>query len=179
MTGNQLSAEWCSNVVHTCACHSGGEVTGHAPPPGTCNPADSPPCCDQGLVYEIYDCSPPVSNHTKANPTLQSFDHGGDGSPPAECDGQYHNDDELVVALSTGWYDNGNRCLDFINIRGNGRRVRAKVVDECVSSGGCDETHYYKQPCGNTIIRATKADWSALGVSETQWDTMDVLWSDA
>ncbi|KAK8979918.1 hypothetical protein V6N11_066117 [Hibiscus sabdariffa] len=50
----------------------------------------------------------------------------------AECDGQYHNDDELVVALSTGWYDNGNRCLDFINIRGNGRRVRAKVVDECV-----------------------------------------------
>ncbi|GMI73607.1 hypothetical protein HRI_001030000 [Hibiscus trionum] len=165
--------------VHTCACHSSGTITGQAPPPGKCNSADSSACCAEGQVYDIYDCSPPVLRHTKANLTLQSFDRGGDGPPPSECDGRYHNDDELIVALSTGWYDRGKRCLKFINIRGNGRRVRAKVVDECVSSGGCDGGHNYRPPCGNTIVRASKAVWSALGVDETQWNILGIHWSDA
>ncbi|KAK8630973.1 hypothetical protein V6N13_079741 [Hibiscus sabdariffa] len=153
--------------VHTCACHSGGNITGQTPPPGTCNMADSSACCVDGQFYDIYDCSPPVSRHTKANLTLQSYDHGGDGSPPAECDNHYYNDDDFVVALSTGWYDHGGRCNKSINIRGNGKHVRAKVVDECVSSGGCDSVHGYEPPCGNAVVRASKAVWSALGVPET------------
>ncbi|KAK8502946.1 hypothetical protein V6N13_100244 [Hibiscus sabdariffa] len=165
--------------VHTCACHSGGEVTGHAPPPGACNTADSSACCADGQVYDIYDCSPPVSHHTKANLTLQSFNYGGAGGQPANCDGQYHSDDDLIVTLSTGWCDSGRRCNKSINIRGNGRRVRAKIVDECVSSGGCDDAHNYKPPCGNTIVRATKAVWSKLGVPETQWNTLVIHWSGA
>jgi len=35
-----------------------------------------------------------------------------------------------VVVLSTGWYNHGNRCLNFINIHGNGKMVKAMVVDE-------------------------------------------------
>ncbi|KAK8630972.1 hypothetical protein V6N13_079740 [Hibiscus sabdariffa] len=165
--------------VHTCPCHSSARIMGQASPPGKCNTVDRSACCVRGQVYDVYDCSPPVSRHTKANLTLQRFDHGGDGPKPAECDGEYHDDDELVVVLSTGWYDSGGRCLDFINIRGNGRRVRAKVVDECVSSGGCDESNNYEPPCGDTIVRAIRAVWSALGVPDTQWNTMIIHWSDA
>ncbi|KAK8979920.1 hypothetical protein V6N11_066119 [Hibiscus sabdariffa] len=116
------------------------------------------------MTFTIVHPPPPVSRHTKAELTLQSYDHGGNeiDSQVAKCYGTYQNDDELVVALSTGWYDNGNRCLKFINIRGNGRRVRAMVIDECVSTGGCDDSHDYEPPCGNTIVRASKGVWSAL-----------------
>ncbi|KAE8709410.1 putative ripening-related protein 1 [Hibiscus syriacus] len=165
--------------VDTCACHSSGSIIGKAPPPGTCNLEDSSACCVDGQVYDLYDCSPPVKRRTKANLTLQSFDYGGDKGRPAECDQKYYEDGDLVVALSTGWFDRERRCLKFINIRGNGRRVRAKVVDECVSSGGCDDAHDYEPPCGNTIVRASKAVWSALGVPDTQWNRLDIHWSDA
>ncbi|KAL4311223.1 hypothetical protein GQ457_01G055450 [Hibiscus cannabinus] len=158
--------------VHTCPCHSSARIIGPASPPGKCNAVDRSACCVGRQVYDVYDCSPPVSRHTKAKLTLQSYDHGGIGSQVAKCYGKYPNDDELVAALSTGWYDNGSRCLKFINIRGNGRCVRAMVVDECVSSGGCDDSHDYEPPCGNTIVRASKAVWRTLGVPETQWNTL-------
>ncbi|KAE8660471.1 Kiwellin [Hibiscus syriacus] len=152
---------------------------GQAPPPGKCNEVNSSASCAAGQAYDLYDCSSPVSRHTKANLTLQSFDHAGDEGQPAECDLKYHDDDELIVALSTGWFDHKGRCSKFINIRDSGRRVRAKVVDECVSSGGCDDAHDYEPPCGNTIVRASKAVWSALGVPDTQWNRLDIHWSDA
>ena len=37
---------------------------------------------------------------------------------------------KIIHLLSTGWYNHGNRCLNFINIHGNGKMVKAMVVDE-------------------------------------------------
>ena len=63
---------------------------------------------------------------------------------PSECDNQYHNDNTPVVALSTGWYSNGDRCHEHIRINGNRRSVVAMVVDECDSTEGCDADHDYQ-----------------------------------
>ncbi|XP_061999338.1 uncharacterized protein LOC133716678 [Rosa rugosa] len=37
------------------------------------------------------------------------------------------------------WYNNGKRCSHYITIYGNGKSVKAKVVDECDSTRGCDD----------------------------------------
>ncbi|PRQ20874.1 putative rlpA-like protein, double-psi beta-barrel [Rosa chinensis] len=84
-------------------------------------------------MYPTYTCSPPMSGNTQPYLTLNSFEEGGDGGGPSECDGKYHNDKIPVVALSTGWYNGGSRCLNNIRINGNGRSVVAMVVDECDS----------------------------------------------
>ncbi|GFZ21021.1 hypothetical protein Acr_29g0001830 [Actinidia rufa] len=110
----------------------------------------------------------------KMTPTV-----GGDGGGPSECDNQYHSDDTPVVALSTGWYNKGRRCLNDIIISANGRSVRAKVVDECDSTMGCDGDHDYQPPCNNNIVDASKAVWEALDVSPDNWGEMDITWSDA
>ncbi|KAJ1418028.1 RlpA-like domain superfamily [Sesbania bispinosa] len=75
-----------------------------------------------------------VSQRTKAVLTLNSFEKGGGGGGASECDGKFHSDNTLIVALSTRWYNHGERCHHKINIFGNGRRVNALVVDECDSS---------------------------------------------
>ncbi|XVE50104.1 hypothetical protein DITRI_Ditri01bG0134700 [Diplodiscus trichospermus] len=137
------------------------------------------PTKDRRQVYTTYKCSPLVSTHTNATLTLNNFEAGGDGGGPSECDNQYHSDDELVVALSTGWFDNEKRCLKYINIHGNGRSVRAKVVDECDSTMGCDADHDYQPPCANNIVDASKVVWKALGMPKSQWGGMDIYWSDA
>ncbi|XWS77059.1 hypothetical protein CRYUN_Cryun01aG0230000 [Craigia yunnanensis] len=155
-----------------------GELKGTAPLPEACNTEDSSACCAEGEIYNIYDCSPHVSSRTKANLTLKSFDRGGNSGGPSECDNQRHSD-ELVVALSTGWFDNGNRCNRYINISGNGKNVTAKVVDQCDSRMGCDSAHKYEPPCGNSIVRASKAVWYALGVPQSQWSRLGIHWSDA
>nr|KJB60698.1 hypothetical protein B456_009G320200 [Gossypium raimondii] len=106
----------------------------------------------------------------------------GKTPPPGQCnqenDSDLHSDDDPVVALSTGWYNNGKRCLNYINIHGNGKSVRAKVVDECDSTMGCDSDHDYQPPCPNNIVDASKAVWKALGVPESDWGGMDIYWSD-
>ncbi|KAF4348700.1 hypothetical protein F8388_013771 [Cannabis sativa] len=103
---------------------------------------------------------------TKAVLTINSFEKGGDGGGPSECDNNYHSDDTPVVALSTGWFNNMQRCLQNITIYGNGRSVSAMVVDECDSTAGCDADHDYQPPCPNNIVDASKAVWKALGVSK-------------
>ncbi|OMO65776.1 hypothetical protein CCACVL1_21403 [Corchorus capsularis] len=132
-----------------------------------------------GKYYTTYTCSPPVSSQTKATLTLNSFEAGGDGGGPSECDNQYHSDDDPVVALSTGWFNHKKRCFQYINIYGNGKSVRAKVVDECDSTMGCDSDHDYQPPCDNNIVDASKAVWKALGVPQDQWGGMDIYWADA
>ncbi|CAI9264905.1 unnamed protein product [Lactuca saligna] len=47
--------------------------------------------------YTTYTCSPPVTGDTKATLTINSFQKGGDGGGPSECDNQYHSDDTPVV----------------------------------------------------------------------------------
>lgn len=166
--------------VETCKCESSGEIRGTKPPPGQCNTEDNSTCCVDGKAYDIYGCSPHVSRRTKANMILTSFDRGGNVGRPSACDNSYHSDDELVVGLSTGWFDKGSRCIKHINIRGNGKNVTAKVVDECNSLVGCDSTHDYKPPCGNNIVSATKGVWLALKVPQSRWgSSLGIHWSDA
>ncbi|PHU09624.1 putative ripening-related protein 1 [Capsicum chinense] len=161
------------------ACQPSGKIRGIKPPPGQCNPENDSDCCKKGKTYTTYKCSPPVTGNTKAILTLNSFQKGGDGGGPSECDNQFHSDNTPVVALSTGWYSGGDRCLNYITISANGRSVKAKVVDECDSTMGCDEEHDYQPPCPNNIVDASKAVWEALGIPEGDWGDYDITWSDA
>ncbi|KAE8723304.1 Ripening-related protein grip22 [Hibiscus syriacus] len=88
--------------------------------------------------FTIPMCSPQVSGHTKATLSLNGFGLGEDGGGRCECDNQYHNDTELIVALSTGWFNKKERRMNYINIHGNGKTVKAKVVDECDLTMGWD-----------------------------------------
>ncbi|KAD3337740.1 hypothetical protein R6Q59_027453 [Mikania micrantha] len=168
----------CSPKIDAQTCNPSGSIEGTEPPPGQCNTENDSDCCVNGQYYSTYTCSPPVSSRTTATLTLNSFQAGGDGGGPSECDNSYHSDDDPVVALSTGWYNGGSRCLKFITIYGNGQSVNAKVVDECDSTMGCDEEHDYQPPCRNNIVDASKAVWEALGVSEDNWGDLAVTWSD-
>ncbi|PIN22853.1 hypothetical protein CDL12_04449 [Handroanthus impetiginosus] len=134
-----------------------GKVKGKKPPPGQCNQENDSDCCQEGKLYTTYKCSPRVSRSTKAVLTINSFEKGGDGGTPSECDNQYHSDDTPVVALSTGWYSGESRCLKNITISGNGQSVMAMVVDGCDSTMGCDKDHDYQPPCHNNIVDASKA----------------------
>ncbi|PIA41728.1 hypothetical protein AQUCO_02200273v1, partial [Aquilegia coerulea] len=160
-------------------CGPSGKVRGRKPPPGQCNKDHNSECCEEGKLYTIYKCSPPISQSTKATLTINGFGKGDDGGGPSECDNEYHSDDTPVVALSTGWYNKGSRCHKMINIRGNGKSVNAMVVDECDSTQGCDSEHDYQPPCPHNIVDASKAVWKALGVTNSKdWGEMDVVWSD-
>ncbi|XVF73221.1 hypothetical protein PTKIN_Ptkin12aG0184000 [Pterospermum kingtungense] len=162
-------------------CKPSGKVRAKKPPPGQCLkfPRYADCNCIGGKLYDIYKCSPEVSNHTKVTLTLNGFAEGDGGGVPAKCDKKYHSDNELVVALSTGWFNKRKRCLKYINIYGNGKSVKAKVVDECDSTKGCDEQHNYQPPCPNNIVDASIAVWRALGVPVDQGGEMDIYWSDA
>ncbi|TVU30258.1 hypothetical protein EJB05_21868, partial [Eragrostis curvula] len=98
--------------------------------------------------------------------TVNGFQRGEEGGP-SECDGQYHSDQDLLVALSTRWYANGQRCHKKIRITSNGRSVEATVIDECDSHRGCKDN----------IVDASKAVWEALGLN-TNTGEVPVTWSD-
>ncbi|KAM0002479.1 putative RlpA-like domain superfamily, kiwellin [Helianthus debilis subsp. tardiflorus] len=120
----------------------------------------------------------PPPGHATKRMTRIAVSKGGDGGGPSECDNQYHSDETPVVALSTGWYKGGDRCHKYITINGNGRSVKAMVVDECDSTMGCDADHDYQPPCPNNIVDASKAVWKALGVSQDNWGDLDITWSE-
>ncbi|MED6144727.1 hypothetical protein PIB30_018200 [Stylosanthes scabra] len=146
-----------------------------SPSPSSCNPSGTLHCGSNS--YPQYRCSPPVSSSTRAILTLNDFSPGGDGGGPSECDNNYHNNSERVVALSTGWYKNGSRCFNMIRITAsNGRSVNAKVVDECDSINGCDAEHAGQPPCRNNVVDGSKAVWDALGLN-TDVGVEDVTWS--
>ncbi|KAI7749385.1 hypothetical protein M8C21_027619 [Ambrosia artemisiifolia] len=111
--------------------------------------------------------------------TINNFEKGGDGGGPSECDNKYHSNDTPIVALSTGWYNKGNRCFKYVNIHYKGKSVKAKVVDECDSTQGCDDVHGFQPPCRNNIVDGSKAVWEALGVPKSDWGEADITWSDA
>lgn len=161
-------------------CRASGYLVGSG---HSCNTEDDSSCCTQGTSYPQYECSPPVTPHTPALLTLNSFQRGGDGGAPSSCDGDYHSDTDPIVALSTGWYDGGSRCLQHIRIYGNGgkRSVVARVVDECDSVHGCGGEWDYQPPCHNNVVDASKAVWEGLGVSQDSphYGMMHVTWTDA
>ncbi|KAI0522780.1 hypothetical protein KFK09_005165 [Dendrobium nobile] len=144
-----------------------------------CNTEHESECCKAGETYPQYYCSPPITDETSATLTINSFAEGGDGGGQSECDGSYHSDDEMVVALSTGWYNYGSRCLKMIRINGNGNSVLAKVVDECDSINGCDAGHDFQPPCRNNIVDASPAVWNALGMSGDDVGEYQITWSEA
>ncbi|CAI9105033.1 OLC1v1003862C1 [Oldenlandia corymbosa var. corymbosa] len=110
--------------------------------------------------------SPPVTGSTPAILTWNDFSSGG-GSGACECDGRFHSNGEMIVALSTGWYAGGSRCGHRIQIRAqNGKRAFAKVVDECDSNHGCDDN----------IVDGSDAVWRALGLDENL-GRVPVTWS--
>ncbi|XP_060969964.1 putative ripening-related protein 1 [Cannabis sativa] len=159
-------------------CRPSGRIKGKKLPPGECMEDDL--CCVEGRMYKVYECSPSVTAHTKAYMTINSFEGGGDGGAPAKCDNRYYSDDTPVVALSTGWYEGGSRCLKNVTIRApSGRSVEAMVVDECDSSVGCGKDEDYQPPCANNVVDASKAVWKALGVPPRDWGDLDITWSDA
>ncbi|KAF8413158.1 hypothetical protein HHK36_001133 [Tetracentron sinense] len=160
-------------------CKASGKIRGKKPLPGQCNTENNSDCCAEGKLYTTYKCSPAVSGRTKATLTINSFEEGGDGGAPSECDNKFHSDDMPVVALSTGWFNKKGRCLNNITIHGNGHSVVAMVVDECDSTMGCDSDHDYQPPCPNNIVDASKAVWKALGVPKSDCGGLDILWSDA
>lgn len=55
--------------------------------------------------------------------------------------------------------------------------MKAKVVDECDSTIGCDADHGLQPPCPNKFVDAFKAVWNALGVREKDWGESEVYWS--
>ncbi|KAL4567094.1 hypothetical protein LXL04_022667 [Taraxacum kok-saghyz] len=159
------------------SCKPSGKLKGTKPPHGKC--ANDPDCCKPGEFYSTYKCSPIVTKNTKATLTINDFQKGGDGGGPAQCDEKYHSNDTPIVALSTGWYNNGKRCSKFINVHYKGKSVKAKVVDQCDSTLGCDAEHGYQPPCPNNIVDGSKAVWKALGVPKSDWGEAEVTWSDA
>ncbi|KAK2995243.1 hypothetical protein RJ640_023767 [Escallonia rubra] len=167
------------SIVAGQSCSPSGRIRGRKPPPGQCNTENDSDCCVQGKLYTTFTCSPRVSGRTRATLTLNSFESGGDGGAPSECDNRFHSDDTPVVALSTGWFNHRSRCMNFITIFGNGRSVRAKVVDECDSTMGCDSDHDFQPPCPNNIVDASRAVWKGLGVPKNAWGELDIFWSDA
>ncbi|XP_062200389.1 putative ripening-related protein 6 [Phragmites australis] len=118
--------------------------------------------------------SPDASAHggtgTPAVMTVNGFERGQEGGGPSECDGHFHSDREMVVALSTRWYAHGRRCHKTIRITSahNRRTVEARVVDECDSRRGCKDN----------IVDTSKAVWEALGL-DTNLGEVPVTWSDA
>ncbi|OWM69471.1 putative ripening-related protein 2 [Punica granatum] len=119
-------------------------------------------------MYSDEKCSPPVSSHTKAILTINSFEKGGDGGGPSECDGLYHSNSLQIVALSTGWFNHRSGCHRNIIINGNGRSVRAMVVDKCDSNRDVlTISLMHPGPCGKRwVSRCTVINgvgWMLLG----------------
>jgi len=112
--------------------------------------------------------------------TLNSFQKGGDGGYGGACYGLFYPDSQLVVALSTGWYNRGSRCGKMVTIHGNGKTTKAMVVDECDSVYGCDDEHAGQPPCRNNIVDGSPAVWAALGISkkDPRYGQISITWSD-
>lgn len=136
--------------------------------PDPCDDADAADINDQPGVLRhkktphtgSYHCTP--AHHggrgsgTPAVMTVNGFKRGESGGGPSVCDGHFHGDDELIVALSKEWYAHGRRCHRRIRITSahHGRTVEARVEDECDSSRGCR----------HNIVDSSPAVWKALGL---------------
>ncbi|KAK6920137.1 hypothetical protein RJ641_016041 [Dillenia turbinata] len=112
-------------------------------------------CCTPGKLYATCQCSPPVSNKTKAVLSLTSFQEDINGGSLASCDDQYHTDNLPYVALFSGWFNSKKWCLR--NITANGRSVLATVIDERDSTMACNVEYGYLPPHPNNIVAASKA----------------------
>uniref|UniRef100_A0A103XI24 Barwin-like endoglucanase n=1 Tax=Cynara cardunculus var. scolymus TaxID=59895 RepID=A0A103XI24_CYNCS len=148
------------------SCNSNEKLAGKNSLLGRLNDSDR---CKNGKFSVASKGSPLVVGNTNSIMTINSFEKGGDGGQPSECDGKYHSDDTLIVALSSKWYNHGQRCFKLINIYYNDKSMQATVVDECDSNKGCRDD----------IVDASKAVWKALEVPKDEFGETTVTWSDA
>ncbi|WVZ59412.1 hypothetical protein U9M48_009558 [Paspalum notatum var. saurae] len=133
--------------------------------------------CNSNVIVTSKAVWKALGLHTKlgqahATMMVNGFEDGEEGGDPAECDGKYHHDGEMLAGLSTVWYAGGKRCHKPIRITSTrtGRSVVARVVDEGDSSG--------HGGCKNNVIVTSKAVWKALGL-HTKLGQAHVTWSDA
>ncbi|KAL1294831.1 hypothetical protein HN51_055680 [Arachis hypogaea] len=114
--------------------------------------------------------SPPYNpSGTKAILTWNYFGPKGE-SGKSKCDIQFHPLPERVVALSTGWYNNRQKCGKMIKITAqNERTATAKVVDECDSVNG-------QPPCKDNIVDVSKTIWYDLGLNTADGE-VPVTWA--
>ncbi|KAK3419963.1 hypothetical protein EUGRSUZ_G00736, partial [Eucalyptus grandis] len=142
---------------------------------GGCDPSGNLQC--DGTSYPTFTCSPPVTSSTRAILMNNDFSQGGDGGDPSQCNEQYHNNTERIVAPSTGWFDNVHcgKIFKITSIK-TGSSVMAKAVDQCDSMNGCNASHAYQPPCRNNIVDSSDAMWSALGLDKNVGEE-DVTWS--
>ena len=135
---------------------------------------DPDPCGGDSVLlgHKGNGCSSPaVTAHgTRAVMTVNGFQKGEAGGGAAACDGRFHSNDDLIVALSSRWYEGGKRCQNKIRItsKDTGETVEATVVDECDSNRGCK----------NNIVDSSPAVWKKLGL-DTKVGEVPVTWSDA
>ncbi|KAL2325046.1 hypothetical protein Fmac_024104 [Flemingia macrophylla] len=120
--------------------------------------------------------SPPYKpSGTHAILTVNNFGRGGDGGGASECDGKFHPLPQRVVALSTGWYNNGARCGRMIRIKArNGRSTVARVVDEC-DTHGCGKSHKKEPSCKTNVVDASETVWKDLRLN-TDDGEVPVTW---
>ena len=97
------------------------------------------------------------------------------------CDNQYHSNDTPTVALSTGWFkfNNNKRCLNYINIYGNGKSVQAKVVDECDSTVGLMLSMITSFHVLTILLMPLELFGGPWECQEVNGETLDISWSDA
>ncbi|KAK1290760.1 hypothetical protein QJS10_CPB18g01683 [Acorus calamus] len=145
-------------------------------PSQTCLPSGAAVC--KFISYPLYNCSPPTTSPTtQATLTFNLLDGPGSLFAPS-CDGMRHTQFEVVVAISTGFFNSGNLCGKHIQIKvASGREVVAKVVSQCNSASGCRGALSLNPPCSNNVIEGTRAVFRALGLplrgSQTvQWTTV-------
>lgn len=153
-------------------CHASGYIESKG---GSCSVRNAASCCQAGQTYPQYNCSPPVTSATSAIMYKTSF-----ANTTAECQNKTYTDNDVVVTLSTGWYNGGSRCMRNITINGNnGNSVTAQVVGECDSVHGCDADKGNSPPCAENIVMASPAVWEQLGIPQSQSNELDITWSDA
>jgi hypothetical protein len=57
------------------------------------------------VCLQASSCTASLLVSVPAVMTLNGFQQGEGGGGPAACDGQYHSDEELIVSLSSEWFD--------------------------------------------------------------------------
>lgn len=72
----------------------------------------------------------------------------------AYCDGQFYDDNAMIVAVSTSIMQGHDKCHKRVRVTAEGRSVEATVVDMCAESDGCVPG----------TVDGTIGLWRALGI---------------
>ncbi|KAE9460508.1 hypothetical protein C3L33_07593, partial [Rhododendron williamsianum] len=90
---------------------------------------------------------------------------------------QCHSDSTPIVALTTGWYNGGSRCLKEMAVAHQNATSTTWTTHRLwhCRPGGTTEG---AAPCPNDID-ATKAMWEVLGVPRDSCGKLDITWTDA